>query len=252
MLSQSLDYLNLAIVLAGALLAGFTSGFAGFGTGLVAAGFWFHALPAAMVPPLIVLAGVAGQIVGLFTVRKAFHWPPVIPYLAGGIVGVPIGVALLAFASPQSLKTSVGIFLAVYALIGLCGKGLPGIGTWGGKTADGMAGLAGGVLGGFLGLSGPPPIIWLQLRGGTGDQQRATYQAFNLVVLLLATIGMSISGHITTTVLWTAFVCLPATLIGAWIGARVYLRLPRAIFQRAVFCLLLVSGTILIAQALVV
>ena len=50
-----------------------------------------------MVPPLIVLAGVAGQIVGLFTVRKAFHWPPVIPYLAGGIVGVPIGVALLAY-----------------------------------------------------------------------------------------------------------------------------------------------------------
>ena len=33
------------IVLLGALLAGFTTGFAGFGTGLVASGLWFHALP---------------------------------------------------------------------------------------------------------------------------------------------------------------------------------------------------------------
>ena len=247
----ALDYPALAIVLAGAFLAGFTSGFAGFGTGLVAAGFWFHALPAALVPPLIVIASVLGQGAGLLVVRRAFDWRTVLPYLVGGVVGVPVGVTLLVVASPQSLKTSVGIFLIAYACIGLSGKGLPGIGAWGGKTADGVAGLVGGVLGGFAGLSGPPPIIWLQLRGGTGDQQRATYQPFNLVVLSLATVALSISGQITTDVLLITCICLPATLLGAWIGARVYLRLPQAVFQRAVLGLLLLSGAILVAQALV-
>ena len=100
----SLDYPTLAIVIVGALLAGFTTGFAGFGTGLVASGIWFHALPAAMVPPLVALASVAAQMVGLVTVRKAFDWSRAKPYLAGGVIGVPLGVAALAAASPFLLQ----------------------------------------------------------------------------------------------------------------------------------------------------
>ena len=53
MLDAIPDPASLAFVLIGALLAGFTTGFAGFGTGLVAAGLWFHALPTEMVPPLV-------------------------------------------------------------------------------------------------------------------------------------------------------------------------------------------------------
>ena len=74
------DLATVAIVVAGALVAGFTTGFAGFGTGLVASGFWFHVLPAAMVPPLVALASVAGQIVGVVTVRKAFDWARLRPF----------------------------------------------------------------------------------------------------------------------------------------------------------------------------
>ena len=74
MLGTSLDVQTLAIVVIGALVAGFTTGFAGFGTGLVASGLWFHALPAAMVPPLVALASVAAQLVGLVTVRKSFAY----------------------------------------------------------------------------------------------------------------------------------------------------------------------------------
>jgi uncharacterized protein len=52
-------------------------------------------------------------------------------------------------------------------------------------------------------------------------------------------------------VLWIALLCLPATLIGAWIGARVYLGVSAQTFQGVVLSLLLVSGCILIGQALV-
>src|SRR5216684_1349058 len=100
MLGTSLDLSTLAIVIVGALVAGFTTGFAGFGTGLVASGLWFHALPAAMVPPLVALAAVAAQIVGLITVRKAFAWSQAMPYLLGGVIGVPLGISALAAASP--------------------------------------------------------------------------------------------------------------------------------------------------------
>jgi uncharacterized protein len=250
MLGTSPDLSTLAVVILGALVAGFTTGFAGFGTGLVASGLWFHALPAAMVPPLVALASVAAQIVGFATVRKAFDWSQSAAYLIGGVIGVPVGVAALAAASPFLLRTSIGAFLIAYAMYQLLQRCKSEIGMWGGKAADGIIGVGGGFLGGFAGLSGPLPLIWLQLRGGESDQQRAIYQPFNLIVLTLASIGMAVSGQITSSVLWIAFLCLPVTLVGAWIGARVYVGMSTQAFQRVVLCLLLASGCILIAQAL--
>ena len=105
------------------------------------------------------------------------------------------------------------------------------IGRWGGNTADGLIGVGGGFLGGFAGLSGPLPLIWLQLRGRDSASQRATYQPFNVIMLALASVGMSISGQITSRVLWIALLCLPATLIGAWIGARIYVGVSARTFR---------------------
>lgn len=246
----SFDSLTLAFVVGGALIAGFTTGFAGFGTGLVASGFWFHVLPAAAVPPLVALASVAGQVVGLVTVRNAFDWKRTLPFLAGGAIGIPLGVAALAAVPPFWLKTSAGALLVVYSLYQLLVRRRREIGDWGGHWADGMIGIGGGFLGGFAGLSAPLPVMWLQLRGGPTDSQRAIYQPFNLIVLALASAGMALDGQITAPVWWMALVCLPMTLGGAWIGARLYGAVSPRTFQRLVLCLLLASGGILLAQAL--
>ena len=249
MTAVPLDAAAAAIVVVGALIAGFTTGFAGFGTGLVASGLWFHALPAAMVPPLVALASVTAQLVGQATVRKAFDWARAAPYLLGGAIGVPIGIAALAAASPFLLRTSVGAFLVGYALYQLALPRPLRIGAWGGRTADALIGMGGGILGGFAGLSGPLPLIWLQMRGGASDGQRATYQPFNLVVLVLASLGMAVAGQVTQPVLEIAALCLPATLAGAWIGARAYAGVSADTFRRVVLGLLLVSGGLLLAQA---
>ncbi len=248
MLTVPFDLSTLAFVIVGALFAGFTTGFAGFGTGLVASGLWFHALPAPMVPPLVAMAAVAGQLVGFVTVRKAFDWRRVSPFLMGGTIGVPLGVGALASASPTALKVSVGAFLVIYAIYRLAWKNRFQIDDWGGRIADSAIGTAGGFLGGFAGLSGPLPLIWLQLRGGPSEKQRATYQPFNLIVLAFAGVSMALAGQITVPVVQVAAFCLPATLAGAWLGARIYVGVSEQAFQRIVLCLLLVSGAILIVQ----
>ena len=250
MLGTSLDLTALSIVFIGAVVAGFITGLAGFGTALVASGLWFHALPAAMVPPLAAMASVMAQVVGFMAVRTAFDWSRAAPYLIGGAIGVPLGVAALAAASPSLLRMTVGAFLITYATYQLLRRRRREIGAWGGRSADGIIGIAGGFLGGFAGLSGPLPLVWLQLRGGESHVQRAVYQPFNLIVLTLAAIGMGVSGQITMPTLWIAVLCLPATLVGAWIGARVYVGVSPLTFQRVVLCLLLVSGCLLLAQTL--
>jgi uncharacterized protein len=250
MLDVSLDLTDLVIVIVGAVVAGFITGLAGFGTALVASGLWFHALPAAMVPPLAAMSSVAAQLVSLITVRKAFDWSRAAPYLAGGAIGVPFGVWALAAASPFVLRTTVGAFLIIYSIYQLLQRRRREIGAWGGRGVDGLIGIVGGFLGGFASLSGPLPLVWVQLRGGDSNTQRAVYQPFNLIVLTLAVIGMAASGQIRMPTLWIALLCLPATLISAWIGARVYTGISAQTFQRVVLCLLLASGCILLAPAL--
>jgi uncharacterized membrane protein YfcA len=249
MLESLPDPFSLSLVLIAALVAGFVTGFAGFGTGLVASGLWFHALPAPMVPPLVALASVVAQIVGLATVRKAFEWRRTVPFLIGGLAGVPLGVAALKHATPDMLRLSVGGFLFAYAAFQLSGMARLSIGAWGGRQSDGVVGVGGGFLGGFAGLSGPLPLVWLQMRGGPSADQRAIYQPFNLIVLVAASAGMSLSGAIDRNVPTVAALCLPPTLAGAWLGARVYTGVSEETFRKVVLLLLLVSGLILIVQS---
>jgi uncharacterized membrane protein YfcA len=241
---------TVAIAALGALFAGFTSGFAGFGSALVSSGIWLYVLPAPAVPPLVVMLSVVGQIVSLTTVRHAFDWRQTLPYLIGGILGVPLGIAALAASSPLIIKLAVGSFLIAYTLYRLLQRRHIEIGAWGGKIADAAIGLGGGVLGGFAGLSGPLPLIWLQLRGGPSDAQRATYQPFNLIVLAMASIGMALSGQETRDVVVLTLICAPATFIGALLGARAYARVSPQVFQRVVLLLLLVSGCMLLLSSL--
>ena len=240
----ALDATALILVGFGALLAGFT-------TGLVTSGVWFHVLPPETVPPLVALSSVAAQLVGLIAVRKAFDWRRAGPFLAGGAAGVPVGVATLSAVSPLLLRTVIGVFLLTYANIELFGRSGLRFPSLKSRPADGCIGLGGGFLGGFAGLSGPLPLIWLQLtdRNASADAHRAIYQPFNHVILTLAGIGMAIAGQITADVLLIAVICLPATLLGSWIGARLYKRISANRFRRLVLALLLISGTILIVQA---
>ncbi|MEM7209985.1 MAG: sulfite exporter TauE/SafE family protein [Pseudomonadota bacterium] len=244
----SADSYTFAIVLLGALLAGVTTGFAGFGTALVSAGFWFHALPAPLVPPLVVLMTAAAQISNTISHRDTIRWEAAKPYIWGGLFGVPFGTWLLSLASPDAIRMTVGVFLIVYVLLQFR-RVLDGrVGSWGGVHADRAVGFSGGVMGGFAGLSGVTPLIWLQLRGGPSREQKSIYQPFNLLVAILACIAMTVSGHIHLTVLFLALVCLPCTLAGAWFGARLYRHIPDAVFRNIVLGLLLCSGTVLVWQ----
>ncbi len=245
------DGATLIFLLLGALAGGFVTGLAGFGTGLVAAGGWVPALepgPApepGPVPPLVALVSIGGQAVASLFVRHAFDRRRAGPYLIGGVLGVPLGVAVLAVASPEALKLAVGLLLVAYTLLSMMAR-LPKPPP--SRAADAAVGLGGGVLGGFAGLSGPLPVIWLRLRGGSADLQRAVYQPFNLVVLALAAAAMAVSGAMDTAALEAAALCLPVALAAAWTGARLYRRIDALLFQRIVTALLCLSGIVLIAE----
>lgn len=236
--------------MSGAFAAGFTTGLAGFGTALIASGIWMHGLPPVLIPPLITIAAVIAHLVTLATTRPRFAWTTAKPFLLGGLIGIPFGVAALRIAQPDTIRTAVGVFLLVFAASQLFKANRSLIGNWGGQRADAAVGVGGGVLGGFAGLSGPLPIVWLQLRGGAAADQRAIFQPFNLIVLAVAGAGMALAGLIDGTVLVYAAIATPLTILGSWVGARVSLKVSEQVFRRVVLVLLLLSGLALSARGI--
>jgi uncharacterized membrane protein YfcA len=103
-----------AVIALGALCSGFVSGLAGFGTGLVALGFWLHVVNPVVSAALVVICSVVSQAQSLYILRRAVAWHRFWPFLIGGVLGVPIGVAALRFVDPKILKVFLGALLMAY------------------------------------------------------------------------------------------------------------------------------------------
>jgi uncharacterized membrane protein YfcA len=230
-----------ALIFLGALAGGFVAGLAGFGTALMALGIWLYVLPPSLAVPLVLICSVVAQSSTLPAMWKSFDLTLVWPFIIGGLFGVPIGTVLVAHADPRVFKLTIGVFLLVFP-IALYVNRTPLAVRFGGLIADAVIGFAGGILGGLAGLSGPLPILWATVRGWGKSERRGIFQTYNLAVLVAA-LGLQIaSGLIGESVIWPALLALPGTIIGAWLGARLYHALSDRNFSDVVLGLLLLSG----------
>jgi uncharacterized membrane protein YfcA len=167
------------------------------------------------------------------------------PFLIGGLAGVPLGTMLVAYADPRIFRLSVGALLLVFPTA-LYFHRRPMALSFGGRVADTAIGFAGGILGGMAGLSGPIPILWASVRGWGKDERRGVFQIFNWTILSAALCAQAGTGFITREIMWLALLVFPATVAGAWLGARTYHALSDGNFRDVVLGLLLLSGVALV------
>jgi len=240
---------DIAIVVAGALVAGFVNGLTGTGYALMALGFWLQAMSPATAAPLVAICSVAGHLQALRSIWGGVRWPRLWPFLVAGMLGVPIGTALLEQVRVQPLKLGVGILLIFYsAWMGLVRR--PPVVAGGGRAADAAVGFVGGVMGGLASLSGPAPTIWVQLRGWTKNEQRGVNQPFNMTILATALLAAGVAGLLDRTFWIWAVITVPVSLVGARIGLMLYGRVNDAAFRQLVLVLLGLSGMTLIVSSL--
>jgi uncharacterized membrane protein YfcA len=243
-----LDTLYLVVAL-GAVVAGFIQGLTGFAFSLVAMSIWAWAVEPRLAAALAVFGALTGQIVGVFSIRRGFDLKLLAPFLAGGVVGVPIGVALLPLLDAALFKLLLGLLLVIWCPIMLAAPQLPKV-TFGGRPADGIAGLMGGFMSGIGGLAGAIPTLWCSLRGMKKDDQRAVIQNFNLTTLALAMLTYLVTGMATADMLPLFAIVAPAMLIPSLLGARLYLGISDATFRAIVLGLLTLAGVALLASSL--
>ncbi|AUA57261.1 Sulfite exporter TauE/SafE [Achromobacter spanius] len=236
------------LVVVGAVAAGFVQGLSGFGFGLVAMSFWAWTIDPRLAAAMTVFGGLTGQLLAAFTVRRGFAWSNLLPFVAGGLVGIPVGVQLLPHLDPVIFKACIGGLLAVWCPLMLFATRLPRI-TAGGKVADGVVGAMGGVMGGIGGFTGVIPTLWCTLRGFDRDVQRSVIQNFNLSMLVVTMAGYLYTGVVTRDMLPLFAIILPAMLVPTLLGARLYVGISDVTFRRVVLGLLTLSGVALLVSS---
>jgi uncharacterized protein len=245
LISDSMDMASLCVLL-GAAAGGFVQGLSGFAFGLVAMAFWAWIVEPQVAGPMVVFGSLVCHLFSIGSVRRGFDRRRALPFLIGGLLGVPIGVAVLGHLSPVLFRAGVGAVLALYCPVMLFVRDLPRISA-GGRLADSGAGFIGGVMGGIGGLTGPAPTLWCNLRGWDNDAQRAVFQSFNLTMQAATLALYATDGLLTAEAGWMFALIVPAMLLPTLVGVRLYRRFSGAGFRRLILALLSLSGFILLA-----
>ena len=238
-------------------LAGLVSGLSGFAFSAIAACvLWL--LPPLQAVPLIMLLSVCNQQLSVgslrreMTLRGTAEREGATAYIAGGLVGAPIGLGLLQALPAGVFAGALGLFLIIYSVFVLLKPDSLRIGLSGWKPAVAV-GAAGGVVGGFSAFPGSMPVVYLGLRGLSKAETRGITQPY-ILTLQLVSLSILAAAHpaIFSTQFWLLWILtLPAVLLGSLTGIALYRRMSEVNFRRAVLILLIVSGVSLLTKTLI-
>jgi uncharacterized membrane protein YfcA len=242
----------LILLLAGAVVAGFVQGLSGFGFSMVAMSIWVWGLEPQLAAVMAVFGSLAGQLVGLYSVRRSLSLGALAPFLAGGLAGIPIGVVLLPQLDANLFKLALGLLLVVACPAMLFASRLPRLSIssrLGARLGDGLAGLGGGFMGGLGGFTGVIPTLWCTLRGLPKDEQRSVIQNFNLATLSVTMAAYLATGAVTQPMWPLLPLVAVALVVPSLLGARLYHLLGEHDYRRVVLGLLTAMGAALLWAA---
>ncbi len=220
----------------------------GFGEALIAVPLLALRLPVKTAAPLAVLVSVT---VALIIVLQDWHhvefrsagW-----LLASTVVGIPIGVFLLARGNHRAITAGLGVVILLFALHALTRRQVHELG------ADNLPWLLGcgfcaGVLGGAFGMNGPPLAIYGSMRRWSAQRFRATLQGYFLPASVLGMVGYFLAGLWRSEVTRYYLLALPGAVVAILLGGFLNRKLRGDVFGRYVYAGLVVIGAVLLIQA---
>lgn len=218
------------------LIAGVVRGFSGFGAGLI------------MVPSLALIAGpaIAVPVVVLIEALAAVQLVPgalrhvrfraIVPLSLAAGVSIPLGGTLLAALDPALMLRGISAVVLGFAIV-----------LWGGwryrseptLPVSLAVGGSSGLLTGAAGIGGPPVVLFF-LSGPHGAvETRANLICYFAFTQLIALVSFAIYGLLESTVLISAMILVPAFLLAAWIGTRLFGKVDETWFRRAMLVFLI-------------
>jgi uncharacterized membrane protein YfcA len=246
----TLTALQLALLAAGAAAGGAIFGVIGFAFGIVISVFIHHGFAAADVVFIVVGGALVLNIGMLPKFAREIRWMAAMPYIAGAILGLPLGLWLLGTLDSRTIRTFVGILVIAYGLFALRQQSREPFRIAGahGKALDTAIGFAGGVIGGLSGLGPLVPGVWFGLRGFSKVEQRALTTPYGLCVQGLMVAWLLGAGLASRAAIEGLAVATPIMLAASYLGLRVFDRLSTSTFQRSVVILAILGAIVLLLR----
>jgi uncharacterized protein len=224
------------------------SSIAGFAFSALSGALLFHVIESPVYAVQVMIeCSIAIQMLSVAALWRVIDWRSLCIFLVGGFLGVPAGVHLLLHLPAATYRIIIGGMLIVYGGYLLLRWPVRTLRT--GPLTDACAGFLGGVTGGLAGFPGAFVTIWCGLKGWDKAHQRGVYQPFILTMQPVTLIAIHLMRPVTTTQAqldWKTFAFVPAALLGAWFGLRIFKQLSDRQFDLVVNALLIVSGIALI------
>lgn len=234
----------------GAFCAAVVSGATGFGFALVSTALWNQALEPRLVTVLVVVFTLALNLSYLPIFWRDIDVRRLTPFVAGSLLGVPLGAYALSRLPASTLRVAIGSLLLVYGGYLLSRSRTPrfDLSPPSARIADAVVGFAGGFFGGLGGLSGFLPSLWCTLRGGEKLANRALVQGYILLTNLMSLAWIGGLVGVDAEARNHLLLGLPFVLLGGWLGLRLFARFDTTTFNRVVLWVITGCGAILVLR----
>ena len=224
------------------------AGFLGFGNGIVCISVLALTHGVTEAAGLTNFASLTSCTALLYMLRQHVDWRSAGLLLSTGLVGVLIGVQVLANVDGALMKGGLGVIV-----IGICLFNLRA----GARTASELgtpwalfAGFSAGALQGALNTGGPPIVAYLYSRASTPEAAKATTQVVFIVMGLLRLASSVNEGLIDGQLALTGMSLAPLIIVGLVIGNRFSQRVSPERFKKVTWVALGGLGLLLIISAL--
>jgi len=228
-----MDYCSIVYGIVVVFFASIVQGLVGFGFALVSV-------------PLLIQSAFINLII-VIEAKKHMELKRMLPLMAAGGIGSPIGIFLLHIVDGRNLKIFTGAMLILFSVLLLLGYRKYFKNE---KLAFLPVGVISGILSGSTAMSGPPVILFYNNQGIEKTRFRANLVLYFLFLNLLAISIMTFNGMITNRVLSYTLFFSPSTLIGVAIGIILSKKINENAFKKITLFIVLISGAIALVSGL--
>ena len=236
---NDLSWQVMAIAAAIGLAGGISRGISGFGSALIMVPLLALIMPTQLAVVTVSLTGLVTNIPMCIALWREANKRAVAVIFAGAVVGLPLGVWVLAHLSPEALRRVSGaVVLGSVLVLALLRRNKAGLGV----PYQVGTGIAGGIFNGAVGLGGPPVVVYFLLSGASAQTSRASFVVYFTVLQLGQLSILAPLGFVTSATLgWTVLVA-PAMLLGSYLGSVAFRAGGHRYFRAITLGLLALTG----------
>lgn len=241
--------------------ASIVHGIAGFGLAQFSMGILplFRSVASATV--IFSIVAVISNFQVWLSCRDEFRLKDLIKPLVGLAIGMPLGLLVFNQLNEAQIKIVIGIVLLLAVVLIVLNKQtsimesaiekrFEGRGKEPNPVIPVIVGFIAGVLGGAVAIPGPPMILYGAFMTSLGiwsnRRMKAIFTSFFGILMLYRVVVVVIQGGITGSIIIEALIAIPAMLLGAFIGIKIFDNISSKVFNWILVFMLAINAFILL------